>query len=165
MSLNNGMTGWTMALDGNVGLDEELNLNNGTEGLTSRAESGRLSSGMQTSQDGLRPEEMLIMAIVHQAVEDWRMAEEILRRREDDMEAASTKQDTERFFRSRWFRMLVDLDGEDFLRRLEGEKNHSEQIIHQDWNAKRKEMRRNALRRGRSLRKKTAQKRSVTGDS
>lgn len=80
----------------------------------------------QELREGLEPAEALALAIVGQAAEDWRRAADILRFRRDDPDASRLLRETERFFRSRWFRTLVDLDGEEFLGRLRREAGFSE---------------------------------------
>ncbi|MBQ9252978.1 MAG: hypothetical protein IJ188_10130 [Clostridia bacterium] len=72
------------------------------------------------SFEGLFPEEALALAIALQAVADWRKAREVLRRCPDHAPAIAQLQETEVFFRSRWFHTLMDLEGEGLLRQLRG---------------------------------------------
>ena len=126
MRTEDRMNGWTVELDQNVDLGQELNLGGNAERLMNRAESGLVTVGKRASTEGLAPEKALALAIVQQAAEDWRWAAEVLRFRGDDREATRTMRDTERFFRSRWFRVLVELDGTELLRRLWREAGYGE---------------------------------------
>ena len=65
--------------------------------------------------------ELLVQAIVLQALEDYRRARRILRRRPDRESARLMVRDVERFFRSAWFSCLTGLDGSKVLERLKGE--------------------------------------------
>ena len=69
----------------------------------------------------LPPEAALAEAVVLQAVDDWRAAAEILSRRPDHALASARLRDAERFFLSRWFRALTDMDGAALLDRLRRE--------------------------------------------
>ena len=71
----------------------------------------------------------LAMAILKQAVLDYRKAVRTLKYSPRDQKALSEKDNLERFFRSQWFSILCDLDGEELMRmartrqlRLEAEK-------------------------------------------
>ena len=71
----------------------------------------------------------LAMAIVKQAVLDYRKALQTLKYSPRDQGALAEKDSLERFFRSQWFSILCDLDGEELMRmirtrrlRLEAEK-------------------------------------------
>jgi hypothetical protein len=64
------------------------------------------------------PEEALAAAVVEQAAADWRAAAAVLRKKPDHPGAAALRRETERFFRSRWFAQLTDLDGRLLLERL-----------------------------------------------
>ena len=110
-----------MRLDPGVSLSEELNQAAGTGRVLDRAETGRLRDELRGPATGLEPEEMLVLAIVRQAAEDWRRAVLMLSGRPDHPEALALRRETERFFRSRWFHQLVDLDGEELLERLKRE--------------------------------------------
>ena len=74
-----------------------------------------------TLSPGLQPEEALALAIVLQALQDWRQAMGILSRSPDHARAKALLQDTEAFLRSRWFRQLLDVDGDALLRSLRAE--------------------------------------------
>ncbi len=65
--------------------------------------------------------EVLVRAVVLQALEDYRRARRILRRRPDRESARLMVRDVERFFRSAWFSCLTGLDGRKVLERLKGE--------------------------------------------
>ena len=54
----------------------------------------------------------LLDAIVHMAARDHRRAVRKLRNNPEDKYALSTKDETERFFRSDWFRFIADYEGE-----------------------------------------------------
>lgn len=69
----------------------------------------------------MNPYEKLAMAIVWQAVRDWKSATKRLKRHPDNFDARKMQEDAERFFRSRWFSILTDMDGEAFLGRLKKE--------------------------------------------
>jgi len=68
--------------------------------------------------EGLEPEEALALAIVLQALLDWRRARSVLSRSPDHAGAAALLRETEAFLRSRWFRQLMDTDGDALLRSL-----------------------------------------------
>ncbi len=108
-----------LSLDSFVPLSEELNLSPAPPSDRKAAEG--LPSPVRGSPAGLEPEELLALAVVQQAADDWRAARSLLLRLPDHAGAAYLKRDTERFFRSRWFRVLVDLDGPAFLDRLRRE--------------------------------------------
>ena len=65
----------------------------------------------------------LANAIVMQAVKDWRAAVKILKKRPRYEKALKMKAECERFFRSRWFANLTDVDGNLILRKLKQEEN------------------------------------------
>ena len=65
--------------------------------------------------------EDLAQAVILQAVEDYRRARGRVRRFPDQKGAQATIRDAERFFRSRWFAQLTDVDGEAILKRLRRE--------------------------------------------
>ena len=111
-------TGFLSRLDGHISLSQELNLPSAEGEAAGRAGAGKLSAGRRPRDTAEMPEEALARAVIEQAAEDWRRAVGKLRRRPDHPEAAAVKRETERFFRSRWFRVLVDLDGNAFLARL-----------------------------------------------
>ena len=63
----------------------------------------------------------LVQAVVMQAVEDFRLARNILRRRPDSTRARRMLRDVEGFFHSAWFITLTGLDGREILNRLKGD--------------------------------------------
>ena len=63
------------------------------------------------------PYKELANAIVLKAVRDYRMA----RKKGKSREAKLMIKDCERFFRSEWFTMLTDVDGQMLLQRLQEE--------------------------------------------
>ena len=62
----------------------------------------------------------LVQAVVIQAVEDYRFARKVLRRRPDSTRARRMLRNVECFFRSAWFMTLTGLDGRDILEKLKG---------------------------------------------
>ena len=65
--------------------------------------------------------EDLANAIILQAVEDYRMARRRVRMLPDQQGAQATIRQVEKFFRSRWYAQLTDLDGEMVLKKLKEE--------------------------------------------
>ena len=65
--------------------------------------------------------EELANGIILQAVEDYRKARRRVRKRPDQRFAQYVIRETERFFRSRWFAQLTDVDGEMLIGRLREE--------------------------------------------
>ena len=65
--------------------------------------------------------ELLVQAIVLQALEDYRRARRILLRRPDREAARLMIRDVERFFRSEWFTRITGLDGRTILEKLKGQ--------------------------------------------
>ena len=65
--------------------------------------------------------EGLAAAVVYQACEDYRAAAKACRRHPDSRKAASALRKAERFFTSRWFRTLTDLNGQTLLKQLKEE--------------------------------------------
>lgn len=65
--------------------------------------------------------EELANAIILQAVKDYRDAVERLRYTPGDKSAQHDKRSIERFFRSEWFSILSDLNGELLLKKLKEE--------------------------------------------
>ena len=60
----------------------------------------------------------LAAAVVKQACKDYRAAVHRLLREHDHEAALRMKADVEKFFRSEWFTMLSDLDGEALMKRI-----------------------------------------------
>ena len=61
-------------------------------------------------------------AIILQAAEDYRKARRVLAKNPNNINAARTRDEVERFFRSAWYMSLTDIDGEFVLRKLREEK-------------------------------------------
>lgn len=59
--------------------------------------------------------EMLAAAVVERAVLDYRQAQENIRTKYNVLDAQNMIRRLERFFRSEWFGILSDLDGEDLI--------------------------------------------------
>lgn len=57
------------------------------------------------------PYEELALAIVKQAALDYKKALKVLANHPDNGSARYTKRKIERFFRSKWFKCLTDIDG------------------------------------------------------
>ena len=62
--------------------------------------------------------EDLANAIILQAVEDYRRARRRVRMLPDQKGAQATIRQVEKFFRSRWYAQLTDIDGEMLLKKL-----------------------------------------------
>lgn len=69
----------------------------------------------------MNPYKELANAIIVQAVKDYRDAVERLRYTPDDKSALHDKRSIEKFFRSNWFSILLDLNGELLLKKLKEE--------------------------------------------
>ena len=65
--------------------------------------------------------EDLAQAIILKAVDDYRRARRKARYFPDQKEAQETIREVERFFRSRWFAQLTDINGEYLIRKLKEE--------------------------------------------
>lgn len=65
--------------------------------------------------------EGLAMAVIYQACEDYRACRRACRRHPDSRKADAALRRTERFFTSRWFRALSNLDGASLLKQLKEE--------------------------------------------
>ncbi len=65
--------------------------------------------------------EDLVQAIIMKAVEDYRKARRRVRHFPDQKGAQATIREVEKFFRSRWFAQLTDIDGEMLIKRLREE--------------------------------------------
>ena len=69
----------------------------------------------------MNPYKELTNAIIIQAVKDYRDSVERLRYTPDDKSAQHDKRSIEKFFRSNWFSILSDLNGELLLKKLKEE--------------------------------------------
>ena len=67
-------------------------------------------------------------AIVLQAVSDYRVALKKIKAHPKNREAISEALEIEKFFRSGWYSILTDVDGEYLIRRLQDEIRQSESI-------------------------------------
>lgn len=65
--------------------------------------------------------EELANAVVLQAVKDYRIAEWRVRRYADAKKSQARIRECERFFRSEWFRVLTEINGEELIRQLRSE--------------------------------------------
>ena len=74
------------------------------------------------------PYERLANAIVLQAVSDYRVALKKIKAHPKNREAISEALEIEKFFRSSWYSILTDVDGEYLIRRLQDEIRQSESI-------------------------------------
>ena len=74
------------------------------------------------------PYERLANAIVLQAVSDYRVALKKIKAHPKNREAISEALEIEKFFRSGWYSILTDVDGEYLIRRLQDEIRKSESI-------------------------------------
>lgn len=74
------------------------------------------------------PYERLATAIVLQAVSDYRVALKKIKAHPKNREAISEALEIEKFFRSGWYSILTDVDGEYLIRRLQDEIRQSESI-------------------------------------
>ena len=74
------------------------------------------------------PYERLVNAIVLQAVSDYRVALKKIKAHPKNREAISEALEIEKFFRSGWYSILTDVDGEYLIRRLQDEIRQSESI-------------------------------------
>lgn len=66
----------------------------------------------------IRNYENLANAIILQAVKDYRVALKCLKRNPGDRDAQADRDEIERFFRSKWYQALTDVDGERLIRML-----------------------------------------------
>ena len=73
------------------------------------------------------PYEDLAGAIILQAVKDYRMALEGLKRHLSNYKLQYLKKDVERFFLSSWFVELTDLDGQTLMEQLRKEAGFDEE--------------------------------------
>lgn len=74
------------------------------------------------------PYERLANAIVLQAVFDYRVALKKIKAHPKNQEAINEALEIEKFFRSGWYSILTDVDGEYLIRRLQDEIRQSESI-------------------------------------
>ena len=74
------------------------------------------------------PYERLANAIVLQAVADYRVALKKTKAHPKNREAISEALEIEKFFRSGWYSILTDVDGEYLIQRLQDEIRQSESI-------------------------------------
>ena len=74
------------------------------------------------------PYERLANAIVLQAVSDYRVALKKIKAHPKNRAAISEALEIEKFFRSGWYSILTDVDGEYLIRRLQDEIRQSESI-------------------------------------
>ena len=65
--------------------------------------------------------EDLANAIILQAVDDYRKCRRLVRRKPDQKEAQAMIREIEKFFHSRWFCQLADVDGIRILEELKKE--------------------------------------------
>ena len=72
--------------------------------------------------------ERLANAVVLQAVSDYRVALKKIKAHPKNREAISEALEIEKFFRSGWYSILTDVDGEYLIRRLQDEIRQSESI-------------------------------------
>ena len=70
----------------------------------------------------LDPYQELANAIVIMAAKDYRHALRIQRRNPDSQAARIKIDEFERFFRSGWYRLLTDVDGEMLIKKLKEER-------------------------------------------
>ena len=70
----------------------------------------------------LDPYQELANAIVIMAAKDYRHALRIQRRNPDSQAARIKIDEIERFFRSEWYRLLTDVDGEMLIKKLREER-------------------------------------------
>ena len=73
------------------------------------------------------PYENLANGIILQAVTDYRKALKKLKREPDDYPAKYMKREVERFFTSRWYTRLTEVDGKMLLDRLGKEAGYDEE--------------------------------------
>lgn len=75
-------------------------------------------------KNNLNPYEGLANGTILQAVKDYRDANKKLLRGRKNEAALQMKDECLRFFRSKWFTMLTDVDVEFLIRRLDKETEH-----------------------------------------
>lgn len=74
----------------------------------------------------MNPCEALANAIIIQAVKDYRHALGTLKYYPNDRTANANRSECEVFFRSGWFELLTDLDGEVLIEKIQREVNRTE---------------------------------------
>ena len=65
--------------------------------------------------------EKLAVAIIEQALRDYRHARRNILQKYDVINSGSRIREIQRFLKSSWFRLLSDLDGEKLIELMEGE--------------------------------------------
>lgn len=76
---------------------------------------------MENTADMIDPHERLANAIILQAVQDYRKAVKRLKKYPYDHAARGTRTSVLHFFRSDWFKMLTNIDGESLIKKLNEE--------------------------------------------
>ena len=71
--------------------------------------------------DGLDPYQALATAVVQNAAEDYRAALKRLNKDPENVIAKAEVQELKRFFRSQWYEVLTEVDGEYLINMLEKE--------------------------------------------
>ena len=71
--------------------------------------------------DGLDPYQALANAVVQNAAEDYRAALKRLDKDPENVIAKAEVQELKRFFRSQWYEVLTEVDGEYLINMLEKE--------------------------------------------
>lgn len=71
--------------------------------------------------DGLDPYQALANAVVQNAAEDYRAALKRLNKDPENVIAKAEVQELKRFFRSQWYEVLTEVDGEYLINMLEKE--------------------------------------------
>ena len=66
---------------------------------------------------------ILVNAIIVQAVDDYRRCQKKLKKKPEDVKARHEIDKIEEFFRSEWFEFLSDIDPEKIIKRLKEEGN------------------------------------------
>jgi hypothetical protein len=74
-----------------------------------------------SATSNISPYHLLGNAVVLQAVRDYRKANKKCKHSTKNIDALSTKKQCLNFFRSEWFTVLTDIDGEMLIRRLDQE--------------------------------------------
>ncbi len=74
-----------------------------------------------SATSSISPYHLLGNAVVLQAVRDYRKANKRYKHSTKNSDALSTKRQCLSFFRSEWFKVLTDIDGEMLIRKLDQE--------------------------------------------